>query len=570
MNVFPIPITTTPTACTQYSDEINPIAGGSSGRARSHAHESKLQGALKPPRLETKLRVAASSTLQQMKLCSVLLLILLFETLETSRVEMAKFVFDFVRFYNFRQVYLLNAERAAATNASRALPGLSWAARAFLFLAAQPEGPFVSILDVGALAREDPEGSKDSGVNPLKAPGEGLLVFLMETEEDGLEFGKVFHGEARRSEWLLLAGPAFPHLLMGTYLPINSKVRIASTEDLQAYLLWEAYQVSESQDLRLVRTGQWQQHDAGGPFARSSSDEGETGHGRVFSGSSDGGARQGNMTETFARSDSAEDLNYQHGDAAETSEYQSQPNIMELRTVIDARANPGTIAPRFDFYSSDSLYNHGSTAFRIQMNTLTELSHSRGSNDSDTRRSRSQRSHNTAKERANTSGARAQPNSNHEAEPQPDLSNSLSQTAFLKRNKPQQTPPDAAPPNKQIILANRRFQKRNKIDPESITRAVNITELPEGRRVTKMMRFGSLEAPVDDPLQRRGDLTGLHLRCTIIEKPCSCCDLSSRIPASDSQQAPMAMLETKPDGSVAVRGVLGDLLAALREVTNLT
>lgn len=375
----------------------------------------------------------------------------------------------------------------------------------------------MSILDVGALAREDPEGSKDSGVNPLKAPGEGLLVFLMETEEDGLEFGKVFHGEARRSEWLLLAGPAFPHLLMGTYLPINSKVRIASTEDLQAYLLWEAYQVSESQDLRLVRTGQWQQHDAGGPFARSSSDEGETGHERVFSGSSDGGARQGNMTEIFARSDSADALNYQHGDAAETSEYQSQPNIMELRTVIDARANPGTIAPRFDFYSSDSLYNHGSTAFRIQMNTLTELSHSRGSNDSDTRRSRSQRSHNTAKERANTSGARAQPNSNHEAEPQPDLSNSLSQTAFLKRNKPQQNPPDAAPPNKQIILANRRFQKRNKIDPESITRAVNITELPEGRRVTKMMRFGSLEAPVDDPLQRRGDLTGLHLRCTIIE-----------------------------------------------------
>lgn len=49
----------------------------------------------------------------------------------------------------------------------------------------------MSILDVGALAREDPEGSKDSGVNPLKAPGEGLLVFLMETEEDGLEFGKV-------------------------------------------------------------------------------------------------------------------------------------------------------------------------------------------------------------------------------------------------------------------------------------------------------------------------------------------------------------------------------------------
>lgn len=68
---------------------------------------------------------------------------------------------------------------------------LSWAARAFLFLASQPEGPFVSILDVPALAREDPSGSKDSGVNPLKGPCEGLLVFPMETAAEGLEFGKV-------------------------------------------------------------------------------------------------------------------------------------------------------------------------------------------------------------------------------------------------------------------------------------------------------------------------------------------------------------------------------------------
>lgn len=33
----------------------------------------------------------------------------------------------------------------------------------------------------------------------------------------------------------------------------------------------------------------------------------------------------------------------------------------------------------------------------------------------------------------------------------------------------------------------------------------------------KTLEFGVLEAPVDDPLQRRQDLTGLHLTCTTID-----------------------------------------------------
>lgn len=33
----------------------------------------------------------------------------------------------------------------------------------------------------------------------------------------------------------------------------------------------------------------------------------------------------------------------------------------------------------------------------------------------------------------------------------------------------------------------------------------------------KSLAFGTLEAPVDDPLRRRRDLTGLHLVCTTIE-----------------------------------------------------
>lgn len=32
----------------------------------------------------------------------------------------------------------------------------------------------------------------------------------------------------------------------------------------------------------------------------------------------------------------------------------------------------------------------------------------------------------------------------------------------------------------------------------------------------KALRYGVMRAPIDDPLQHRGDLTGLHLRCVAL------------------------------------------------------
>ncbi|XP_037803393.1 uncharacterized protein LOC119597824 [Penaeus monodon] len=66
------------------------------------------------------------------------------------------------------------------------------------------------------------------------------------------------------------------------------------------------------------------------------------------------------------------------------------------------------------------------------------------------------------------------------------------------------------------------------------------------------MAFGVLLAPVDDPLQRRHDLTGLHLTCTTIDYD------------------PLIVLEEGPGGGVRVGGLLGKFFLTLKEITNFT
>ncbi|XP_047487272.1 uncharacterized protein LOC125038077 [Penaeus chinensis] len=81
------------------------------------------------------------------------------------------------------------------------------------------------------------------------------------------------------------------------------------------------------------------------------------------------------------------------------------------------------------------------------------------------------------------------------------------------------------------------------------------TALPKPREVdvaAKSLAFGTLEAPVDDPLLRRRDLTGLHLVCTTIE------------------YEPLTILKAAGDGAVRVEGVLGKVFDVLQEVTNFT
>ncbi|XP_037803358.1 probable glutamate receptor [Penaeus monodon] len=66
----------------------------------------------------------------------------------------------------------------------------------------------------------------------------------------------------------------------------------------------------------------------------------------------------------------------------------------------------------------------------------------------------------------------------------------------------------------------------------------------------RAMKFGILEAPLDDPSLRRQDLTGLHLTCATIQHP------------------PFSIWEEGKNGGL--KGILGKVFYTLSEVTNFT
>ncbi|XP_071523389.1 probable glutamate receptor [Panulirus ornatus] len=83
---------------------------------------------------------------------------------------------------------------------------------------------------------------------------------------------------------------------------------------------------------------------------------------------------------------------------------------------------------------------------------------------------------------------------------------------------------------------------------DSVKRA---SEFAENLRF-RCLRFGCLEVLEGDPLLRRDDLTGVHLRCTTISSP------------------PRMILTHMEDGSVVVSGILGSAFDYMKEVTNFT
>ncbi|ROT78933.1 putative glutamate receptor 2-like [Penaeus vannamei] len=84
-------------------------------------------------------------------------------------------------------------------------------------------------------------------------------------------------------------------------------------------------------------------------------------------------------------------------------------------------------------------------------------------------------------------------------------------------------------------------------------RAAALLSIPkEVKTALLTMDSGVLLAPADDPVQRRKDLTGLHLTCTTID------------------YLPVIALEEGPVGSVRVGGLLGKFFLTLKEITNFT
>ncbi|KAK3866460.1 hypothetical protein Pcinc_028004 [Petrolisthes cinctipes] len=78
-------------------------------------------------------------------------------------------------------------------------------------------------------------------------------------------------------------------------------------------------------------------------------------------------------------------------------------------------------------------------------------------------------------------------------------------------------------------------------------------DLRPGEKVlTKSVKFGRLEELQGDPILRRDDLTGVHLRCTTIQSP------------------PRTILTPAADGGVEVTGILGSAFKHMMEVANFT
>ncbi|XP_047488084.1 probable glutamate receptor [Penaeus chinensis] len=82
--------------------------------------------------------------------------------------------------------------------------------------------------------------------------------------------------------------------------------------------------------------------------------------------------------------------------------------------------------------------------------------------------------------------------------------------------------------------------------------------IPKVVRVeVKAMAFGVLEAPVDDPIVRRKDLTGLHLTCTTVK-------------FAQLDYEPLTIPKEQPDGKIYIDGLYGKIFSTLQQIANFT
>ncbi|XP_068235886.1 probable glutamate receptor [Palaemon carinicauda] len=86
-----------------------------------------------------------------------------------------------------------------------------------------------------------------------------LIVQKFYTADHLNTFKKVFKGNEIRADWLLLSDVTFRDRLRQVYLPLNSKVTVATldTEGGGSAVLWETYHVSPDFDLKESNLGYW-------------------------------------------------------------------------------------------------------------------------------------------------------------------------------------------------------------------------------------------------------------------------------------------------------------------------
>ncbi|XP_066939755.1 probable glutamate receptor [Macrobrachium rosenbergii] len=168
---------------------------------------------------------------------------------------------SFAEFYHFQHISIVTDESKLQQGQNQGYD--IWAAR---FLREVRTG-YASVIPMqsnlpktnGTTGMEHIHGGESPDLWLRRLYHSHLIVHEFYTAEHLHTFKKLFKGNEASADWLLLSDETFRDRLREVYLPLNSRVNVATlnTEDGGSAVLWEAYHVSPDFDLKEMKLGYW-------------------------------------------------------------------------------------------------------------------------------------------------------------------------------------------------------------------------------------------------------------------------------------------------------------------------
>ncbi|XP_071520488.1 probable glutamate receptor [Panulirus ornatus] len=175
----------------------------------------------------------------------------------------ARLVADYVQFYDFKQVYVIDG----GSGAGRSPGSIVWNPWTLqvLSLLVTLRAPHVSVLadrklpGLAPAAHGESRATNISGqLNQSSKSSSELVVQRILTQADQMLFLQVFQDRESELSWLLVFGGEIPSYLSRIYFPLNNKVTLATvTGEKGEAFLWVSYQVSRHLPRHTRLIGRW-------------------------------------------------------------------------------------------------------------------------------------------------------------------------------------------------------------------------------------------------------------------------------------------------------------------------